>query len=50
VDAHLQSRTPQHGHWRRTPEAAFGQRCVTLLLLVPMVIGGITGSAKISEY
>jgi hypothetical protein len=30
----------REGHWWRTPEAAFGQRCITLLLLVPMDFWG----------
>ena len=42
VDVVLQSRPPQHGPGRFHPKAAFGQGCITVLLLSPVEIGGIT--------
>ena len=49
VDVVLQSRPPQHGTGWFHPKAAFGQSCITVLLLSSVEIGGITIFAKRME-
>jgi hypothetical protein len=43
LDVVLQSRPPEYGPGRFHPKAASGQGCITVLLLGPVEIGGITG-------
>jgi hypothetical protein len=42
LDVVLQSRPPEYGPGRFHPKAASGQGCITVLLLGPVEIGGIT--------
>ena len=42
MDVVLQSRPPEYGSGRFHPKAASGQGCITVLLLGPVEIGGIT--------
>ena len=49
MDVVLQSRPPQHGTGWFHPKAAFGQSCITVLLLSSVEIGGITIFAKRME-
>jgi hypothetical protein len=47
LDVVLQSRPPEYGPGRFHPKAASGQGCITVLLLRPVEIGGITPVAFI---
>jgi len=42
MDVVLQSRPPEYGPGRFHPKAASGHGCITVLLLGPVEIGGIT--------
>jgi hypothetical protein len=46
MDVVLQSRPPEYGPGRFHPKAASGQGCITVLLLGPVEIGGITAAWK----